>query len=112
MGLFDYDNSSIDSILKYTAENLVGRSLYDLLEEYQNSEYKTYEDKKRALPQRLHARKLASYLRDSMAISSRNVSTALSPIILRNPTFLKHASRLKQPPIGSTRTVSFPPKNV
>lgn len=50
MGLFDYDNSSIDSILKYTAENLVGRSLYDLLEEYQNSEYKTYEDKKKGTP--------------------------------------------------------------
>ena len=50
MGLFDYDNTSIDSILKYTAENLVGRSLYDLLEEYQNSEYKTYEDKKKSTP--------------------------------------------------------------
>ncbi|WP_314130264.1 Sau3AI family type II restriction endonuclease [Rothia mucilaginosa] len=50
MGLFDYDNSSIDSILKYTAENLIGRSLHDILEEFQSSEYKTYEDKKKGTP--------------------------------------------------------------
>lgn len=47
MGLFDYDKSSIESILNYTDRELVGRSLYDLLEEYQNSEYKTYEDKEK-----------------------------------------------------------------
>lgn len=50
MGLFDYDNTSIDSILKYTRENLIGRSLHDILEEFQNSEYKTYEDKKKGTP--------------------------------------------------------------
>ena len=50
MGLFDYDDSSIDSILKYTAENLIGRTLHDILEEFQNSEYKTYEDKKKGTP--------------------------------------------------------------
>lgn len=50
MGLFDYDNSSLDSILKYTAENLIGRSLHDILEEFQSSEYKTYEDKKKGTP--------------------------------------------------------------
>ena len=50
MGLFDYDKSSIESILNYTDRELVGRSLYDLLEEYQNSEYKTYEDKEKGAP--------------------------------------------------------------
>lgn len=50
MGLFDYDDSSIDSILKYTAENLIGRTLHNILEEFQNSEYKTYEDKKKGTP--------------------------------------------------------------
>ena len=43
MGLFNYDSSSIESILKYTEERLIGRTLYDILEEFQNSEYKTYE---------------------------------------------------------------------
>lgn len=47
MGLFDYDNSSIDSILKYTEKDLIGRALHDILEEFQNSEYKTYEDKEK-----------------------------------------------------------------
>ncbi len=50
MGLFDYDKSSIESILKYTDRELVGRMLYDLLEEFQNSEYKTYEDKEKGTP--------------------------------------------------------------
>ena len=50
MGLFDYDSSSIESILKYTEENLVGCMLPDLLEEFQNSEYKTYEDKENSTP--------------------------------------------------------------
>ena len=50
MGLFDYDNTSIDSILKYTEKHLIGRTLYDILEEFQNSEYKTYEDKKKGTP--------------------------------------------------------------
>lgn len=50
MGLFDYDNSSIDSILMYTEEQLVGRMLPDLLEEFQKSEYKTYEDKEKGTP--------------------------------------------------------------
>ena len=50
MGLFDYDNSSIESILKYTEENLVGCMLPDLLEEFQKSEYKTYEDKENSTP--------------------------------------------------------------
>lgn len=50
MGLFDYDDSSIESILKYTEENLVGRSLHDILEEFQSSEYKTYEDKEKGTP--------------------------------------------------------------
>ena len=47
MGLFDYDNTSIDSILKYTEKHLIGRALHDILEEFQNSEYKTYEDKEK-----------------------------------------------------------------
>lgn len=50
MGLFDYDSSSIESILKYTEENLVGCMLPDLLEEFQKSEYKTYEDKENSTP--------------------------------------------------------------
>lgn len=50
MGLFNYDSSSIESILKYTEERLIGRTLYDILEEFQNSEYKTYEDKKKGIP--------------------------------------------------------------
>ena len=50
MGLFNYDSSSIESILKYTEERLIGRTLYDILEEFQNSEYKTYEDKKKGTP--------------------------------------------------------------
>lgn len=50
MGLFDYDSSSIESILKYTEENLVGCMLPDLLEEFQKSEYKTYEDKENNTP--------------------------------------------------------------
>ena len=50
MGLFDYDNSSIDSILKYTEKDLIGRALHDILEEFQNSEYKTYEDKEKGSP--------------------------------------------------------------
>ena len=32
MGLFDYDKSSIESILKYTEEHLIGRTLRDILE--------------------------------------------------------------------------------
>lgn len=50
MSLFDYDDSSIDSVLKYTNRELIGRTLRDLLEKYQNSEYKTYEDKKKGNP--------------------------------------------------------------
>ncbi|WP_298488516.1 MutH/Sau3AI family endonuclease [uncultured Rothia sp.] len=50
MDIFDYDNSSVDSILKYTDKKLVGRTLQDILEEFQNSEYKTYEDKKKGTP--------------------------------------------------------------
>lgn len=50
MGLFDYDDSSIESILKYTEERLIGRTLYDILEEFQNSEYKTYEEKEKGTP--------------------------------------------------------------
>lgn len=50
MGLFDYDNSSIDSILKYIEKDLIGRALHDILEEFQNSEYKTYEDKEKGSP--------------------------------------------------------------
>ena len=50
MGLFDYDKSSIESILKYTEEHLIGRTLRDILEEFQNSEYKTYEDKEKGIP--------------------------------------------------------------
>ena len=50
MGLFDYDKSSVESILKYTEEHLIGRTLRDILEEFQNSEYKTYEDKEKGIP--------------------------------------------------------------
>lgn len=50
MGLFDYDNTSVDSILKYTEKHLIGRTLYDILEEFQNSEYKTYEEKEKSTP--------------------------------------------------------------
>ncbi len=50
MGLFNYDSSSIESILKYTEERLIGRTLYDILEEFQNSEYKTYEEKEKSTP--------------------------------------------------------------
>ena len=56
MGLFNYDSSSIESILKYTEERLIGRTLYDILEEFQNSEYKTYEEKEKVPPRRLLAR--------------------------------------------------------
>ena len=97
MGLFDYDNSSIDSILKYTAENLVGRSLYDLLEEYQNSEYKTYEDKKKGTPSTLLARKLASSPRESTVTSLKSCSMGLTPIIPRTPIFPRQGSKSKRP---------------
>lgn len=59
MGLFDYDDSSIDSILKYTAENLIGRTLHNILEEFQNSEYKTYEDKKKGTPSTTARKKIS-----------------------------------------------------
>ena len=61
MGLFDYDNSSIDSILKYTAENLVGRSLHDILEEFQSSKYKTYEDKEKGTPSMVARKEISEF---------------------------------------------------
>ena len=70
MSLFDYDDSSIDSVLKYANRELIGRTLRDLLEKYQNSEYKTYED---------------------------SCSTELNPIVPRNPIFPPQRSRLRRP---------------
>lgn len=61
MGLFDYDNTSIDSILKYTEKHLIGRTLYDILEEFQNSEYKTYEDKKKGTPSMVARKEISEF---------------------------------------------------
>ncbi len=61
MGLFDYDNSNIDSILKYTEENLIDRTLRDILEEFQNSEYKTYEDKKKGTPSMVARKEISEF---------------------------------------------------
>ena len=41
--LFDFDDSNIDSVLDYS-QNLLNKKLSDIIEEYQNSPYKTYED--------------------------------------------------------------------
>ena len=97
MGLFDYDNSSIDSILKYTAENLVGRSLYDLLEEYQNSEYKTYEDKKKGTPSTTTHKEISKLSRESTAASLKSCPMGLTPIIPRTPIFPRQGSKSKRP---------------
>ena len=41
--LFDYDDANVDSILKYT-EGIVGEKFIDIIDKYQNSVYKSYDD--------------------------------------------------------------------
>ena len=46
MKLFDYDDSNIESIYSY-AKQLEGMTFHEILNEYEKSPYKSYEDNKR-----------------------------------------------------------------
>ena len=77
--LFNYNDEDIDSVIEYS-HKLLNRKFSDVMEEYNRSRYKSYDD---------YNDRVVSEVQDNMEIILKNISMATSQIVIRKLTLKK-----------------------
>lgn len=95
--LFNYNDEDIDSIIEYS-HKLLNRKFSDVMEEYNRSLYKSYDDYNDRVVSEVQDKAISRSQKGSMEIILKNISMVISQIVTRKLTLKKLGIELKVTP--------------
>ena len=95
--LFNYNDEDIDSVIEYS-HKLLNRKFSDVMEEYNRSLYKSYDDYNDRVVSEVQDKAISMKSKGSMEIILKNISMVTSQIVTRKLTLKKIGVELKVTP--------------
>ena len=86
--LFNYDNTNLEEVIQYS-EKILNRKFSDILKEYDEAEYKTYDDFQNQEANEYEKKEIKPSSKGSMGIISNGISLDISLIVMQQLTLKK-----------------------